>query len=217
MTENTAVNSVRLVGTIGLTDKAHMAVQVLTKAVSKGTEYITSHAVIVAKIEEWMVEGQKVDCKGEFKQVQKRTMVSASEIEKAPKNAKFINFAKIQGNTVRAYEYFPPKPGKGGFGNLMVSLGDILVRAVVFNHKARTLNDNCVTGSLVETGGRINYRESKRPDSNGNQLITRFTEIIGESDRTNIIEVAVLDDPTSTDKGGAKPAGKTPAPDNIPF
>jgi hypothetical protein len=225
MTEATAqpINAVRLVGTIGAFAEKLNMVQILTKAVSKGREYTESHAVKLPEDFDTslIVEGNKLDIFGTLDQHKKRTIVQATEAKKVPKNASFVNVAKVVGPTARAYEYFAPSAGKRAFGNLLVRMGEMFARVVVFNHKARSFsNGACPQGSEVEAVGRIHYRSNQQVDpATGETRVLQMTEIIADPDQTRLLKAAELDDPfkgTAAERKAPEADNQTKS-DGIPF
>jgi len=189
-------NIVRLIGTVGQVVPEKSFIQILTSAMSRDKEYVTSHAVEVAEFNEKLMKpGNKLEIRGEFAQHNKRTVIKATSIVKVAKTTEDVNVGKVSGTTAGEFQYFPRRGSKSPFGNLLVNLGEMVVRAVLFNQSAFTFSRDCTRGSEVEVLGRVNYRTNKLIDDDGQQIITKFTEIVAFDGHTKLTKIAEVIDP----------------------
>jgi hypothetical protein len=119
-----------------------------------------------------------------------RTQLQADSFKKLDKSQPDANMARLTGIAHRSFEFYPRAEGRMAFGNLLVSVDDIIFRGVAFGHTAHMLHRGCKRGSTVQLEGRVRAREYQ--DNQGDDQI--MIEVVADPDYTKVLKKAVIVD-----------------------
>ena len=205
-------NGIKLIGDVSSITRSGFVLSVKNTA-NSGEEFEERIDVICTKKSQpgWLKEGCKAAIKGQLAEKAGVQMIKALAVNPADDDAEYLNLARLIGKLRYSFagQYFDPKPGKQAFGNMAITVGKTVYRAVLFGALATVFSRTVKTGNLVRVQGFLRKRQFETRAGDSRTAL----EIIADPDWTTILEASSNDEFADFDE----PVTGDGLPDGVAF
>jgi hypothetical protein len=101
-----------------------------------------------------------------------------------------LNVAKMVGETPTDIDHRPRMGAKRAFANALLLVGRTFINGVAFTALAAKLERGCPRGSILQIGGRLNWREWEDEELGWQETL----EVVADSSLTKVIKRGVIVD-----------------------